>query len=430
MHTGRPRRFALPTLAATTAALAVAALTSAACDARPARANAPSSVVVAAANGPSTVTTGAALAGYRWQTLPDAPVTARDDAVGVWTGSQLLVWGGDINGHRYFANGAAYNPDLRTWTRLPHSPLSARANPAYVWTGSQLLIWGGTRGSHNLTDGALYNPRTRQWTKLPKSPVPSYGSASAYRVGSRVVLVTTPPARWAPSIRAAVLDPATATWSTLPSLHLSKHHRAYSVIGVSAGQRVFLWSAWAYDQTLKDGSGEVHAGVAGYTLRPGARSWSRNKLALAHGIAYQAFWTGKRVLLPSLDIWCGICPHPMAVNRTGLSLDPANGSRSTIAHGPVDDLGATYVWTGSALLGLDTTTEISGGGRPTYPGEAAAWNPRTHRWTTLASAPLYGGESAVHVWTGFGELVWGRMYNRHSHLSTHSGLEFAASYVR
>jgi hypothetical protein len=427
MTTSRPRRMALPALAI--AAVGIVAFTTVACGGAAAsagRGRATTTTISIASTASSVMTD----AGYSWHTLPDAPITARDDAAGVWTGSRMLVWGGDVNGSRYFADGAAYDPTTRRWTKLPKAPLTARANPAFVWTGKALLIWGGSRGSRNLTDGALYDPTTRTWTALPQAPVTPSGSATAYRVGSRVVLVSTSPGLSSRTIRAAVFDPATARWTGLPALHLSKRHAAYSVIGASAGQRIFLWSAWSYDKPSRSGSVSVYSGVDGYTLRPAARSWKRNHLGLTNGIAYQALWTGNRVILPALDIWCGICPHPMAMNRTGLLINPTNGKRAKIAHGPVDDLGASYVWTGSSLLGLDTTTSISGPGQHTRPGAAAAWNPHTGRWTRLPNAPLSSGQSAVHVWTGQSELIWGRMYNRRSRLSTHSGVELAQHYVR
>ena len=63
----------------------------------------------------------AALARYRWHTLPPAPITARSQAAGVWTGHDLLVWGGSTSTTSY-ADGASYDPAQRTWTRLPAAP--------------------------------------------------------------------------------------------------------------------------------------------------------------------------------------------------------------------------------------------------------------------------------------------------------------------
>jgi hypothetical protein len=55
------------------------------------------------------------------------------------------------------AGGEAYNPATRTWRQLPAMPFS-RADFAAVWTGSQVLVWGGYTTSENYTDGAAYTP--------------------------------------------------------------------------------------------------------------------------------------------------------------------------------------------------------------------------------------------------------------------------------
>jgi hypothetical protein len=48
-----------------------------------------------------------------------------------------------------------------TWTALPASPLRGRADPVAVWTGRQMIVWGGqtnTTPPNALTDGAVYTP--------------------------------------------------------------------------------------------------------------------------------------------------------------------------------------------------------------------------------------------------------------------------------
>jgi hypothetical protein len=41
------------------------------------------------------------------------------------------------------------------------APLRGRAGPAAVWTGSQMIVWGGTSQAPrytSFTDGAAYQP--------------------------------------------------------------------------------------------------------------------------------------------------------------------------------------------------------------------------------------------------------------------------------
>ena len=349
---------------------------------------------------------------FHWRVLPDAPIRAHGGAAGVWTGSQLLVWGGQgVHGHD-FATGASWTPATRTWARLPASPLSPRVAPASVWTGSSWFLWGGSAGAQGRqrpANGALYDPATRTWTSLPAAPVTSYGDAQAYLVSGKVVLVTTSEPASARQVRADVYNPATNEWAALPALHLSKRHASQQVTGVAAGNRIYLQSAWSYAVEHRHG-GAIHSGVDGYTLNPAAGTWTPNSIAPRLGtINYQALWTGSHVLLPDLDTWCGVCPHPPAMDRSGMSFNPATGTHRKIPHGPVDDLDPTYVYANGLLLAVNTEVTESGPGVDHQPGEAAMWDPATRTWTSLPPAPHAGYDNPVIVAAGPGVFVWGPM---------------------
>jgi len=92
----------------------------------------------------------------RWRTLPRID-TVRTEYGAVWTGRQILIWGGDtVKGTVLIppTHGVAYTPATGRWTALPKSPLRGRAGPIVVWTGRQMLVWGGTGASN----GARYSP--------------------------------------------------------------------------------------------------------------------------------------------------------------------------------------------------------------------------------------------------------------------------------
>jgi hypothetical protein len=349
-------------------------------------------------------------AAFHWTVLPHAPIAAHGDAAGVWTGSQLLVWGGQGgNGHDY-ASGASWTPATHSWSRLPRSPLSPRFAPASVWTGSSWFLWGGWAGSdgdRRPANGALYDPSTRTWTSLPPAPVTRYRDAQAYLVDRKVVLVTTSEQRSARRLRADIYDEATGTWTALPSLRLSKRHAIAQLTGVAAGTVIYLQSAWSYDIERKHG-GETRSGVDGYTLDPATGTWTPNTIKPQPGaISYQTLWTGSHVIMPALDIWCGVCPHPMAMNRTGLSVNPKTGKHRKIPHGPVDDLDATYVYNHGLLFGVNTEVTESGPHVHHRPGEAAAWNPATNTWASLPRAPHASYDDPVIVAADAGLFVWG-----------------------
>lgn len=102
----------------------------------------------------------------RWRALP--PMTyPRDGSASVWTGRQALVWGGGTissGGKVAPPHGEAFDPVTNRWSALPVSPLRGRADPLVVWTGTQMIVWGGYSldGKGTVfTDGAIYTPGRR-----------------------------------------------------------------------------------------------------------------------------------------------------------------------------------------------------------------------------------------------------------------------------
>ncbi len=91
----------------------------------------------------------------------------------VWTGTEMIVFGGFGEGSP-LADGARYDPALDSWQPLPPSPLQARLAHNMVWSDGAVLIWGGRQdGLTVLGNGASYAPSTNQWTQLPAAPIAS-----------------------------------------------------------------------------------------------------------------------------------------------------------------------------------------------------------------------------------------------------------------
>jgi len=79
----------------------------------------------------------------------------------VWTGTEMIVWGGSKPGFSYFNTGGRYNPTTNSWLPTPttNAPLTRDSHTA-VWTGDEMIIWGGYSGSTILNTGGRYNPTT------------------------------------------------------------------------------------------------------------------------------------------------------------------------------------------------------------------------------------------------------------------------------
>jgi Kelch motif len=99
----------------------------------------------------------------RWRWLP-AMEFSRSSFAAVWTGRQVLIWGGMTGTYaapKVPPHGVAYDAAAGTWSALPMAPLRGRGQPTAVWTGKQLIVWGGTTEVPEFayfTDGAAYQP--------------------------------------------------------------------------------------------------------------------------------------------------------------------------------------------------------------------------------------------------------------------------------
>src|SRR5437773_5961083 len=92
-----------------------------------------------------TPTPGCTVDTWAASSTTDAP-SGRSGHTAVWTGREMIVWGGSPNdGNTVLNTGARYNPATDSWT--PTSITNAPAGRYYhtaVWTGSEMIVWGGS----------------------------------------------------------------------------------------------------------------------------------------------------------------------------------------------------------------------------------------------------------------------------------------------
>jgi hypothetical protein len=128
--------------------------------------------------------------------IPDrwAPITttgapaARSLHTMVWTGTRMIVWGGQSAGNP-LATGAAYDPLTDTWTLISNvGAPGARDLHSAVWTGTEMLIIGGRTSTGATASGFAYNPAKDQWRALSNLGVQqSRYDAEAAWTGTRYV---------------------------------------------------------------------------------------------------------------------------------------------------------------------------------------------------------------------------------------------------
>ena len=167
-----------------------------------------------------------------WSPLPDAPITGRSQPAAAWTGEEFLVWGGTASGP--LGDGAAYDPATEEWRVLPPAPLSPRVPVVGVWTGRELVVWGDQSRKERARDGAAFDPAANRWRRLAPAPEP-LNLATGVWTGKELVVVgaALDDSNLADTdtARAVAYDPEADRWRTLPAPPLSPQASTAALTG-------------------------------------------------------------------------------------------------------------------------------------------------------------------------------------------------------
>lgn len=191
----------------------------------------PLSLALATAAVAVTAVTSAAAAAPRvhWHEMSDGPLSAREYATSVWTGKEVLVFGGD----RYpcapnakcvaptdppLADGAAYNPATNSWRKITDAPLPVpHASTAVAGTYVYALI----EPDYNLQTFAAqtqtfarYSIAKNTWKVLPR-PASQHANLTLAAVGDDLIAYSN--AKETANERDFVWDADDAKWRKLPA---------------------------------------------------------------------------------------------------------------------------------------------------------------------------------------------------------------------
>jgi len=156
-----------------------------------------------------------------WKLLPSSVLTGRREHMAVWTGTSMIVWGGNAAG-TIVDDGASFDPSTNRWTPIADSPLTARSLAAIGWSAAtgEVLIWGGCGTSSCSTvfaDGAAYKPSTNTWTKLPAAPIAGRGDMAYGMINGELVVTGGENAAGTGQPDGARFDPVTRFWTKFPA---------------------------------------------------------------------------------------------------------------------------------------------------------------------------------------------------------------------
>jgi hypothetical protein len=348
----------------------------------------------------SARSTAQRLADFTWSGAPAPPLSPRIAQGSVWTGTELLIWGGSQQdrGLASADDGAAYDPTTRSWTRMPASPLSRRNGSFAVWTGTTALFWGGG-GSTGLLDmnGASFDPSTRTWAVLPAAPLPTDAQRRQAIVWTGRQMVVIQPAA------SAAYTPATNSWTAMPTLPEVAGCEPFAITAAWTGSDVITWLA-GRPPTV---NGVTPSGFCyhAYSWTTGDRMWTD----VPGQSGYPSFPSGTAAHIDGRLLFLGglNCPPgvscPLRHFFDGTWLDTSSGTWTGLPQSYSGGSGPA-VWTGSAMVVFQTTAGATPGSSIAPPGVApgagAAFDPSRGTWTDLARCPIPYLTNASVTWTG------------------------------
>jgi N-acetylneuraminic acid mutarotase len=111
--------------------------------------------------------------GWTLTSTVNAP-DARNSHTAVWTGSEMIVWGGAGENYPFYLNtGGRYDPATDSWTPITINGAPApRSVHTAVWTGIEMIIWGGASYGGAVNTGGHYNPVTNSWKQSSTAGAP------------------------------------------------------------------------------------------------------------------------------------------------------------------------------------------------------------------------------------------------------------------
>ncbi|HEX9969144.1 MAG TPA: hypothetical protein VGB03_03320 [Acidimicrobiales bacterium] len=354
-----------------------------------------------------------------WNLAEPSPLgEPRRAASVVWTGREAIVWGGarlgvGDGGDLGSADGAAYDPAARRWRRIADAPIANRYRHKAVWTGREMIVWGGvvtgSGGRSDRPDGAAYDPATDTWRRIATSPLPG-PSRTSLDAGQAVVWTGREMIAWGRvfdggyATEGAAYDPATDRWrrvAALPEARQGPPELFATPEGVLASGRVA-----GVPKTLDPQRGELYRLTAEVDLYdPDTDTWKPlppSELSPRGGVG--PVWSGRELLVPGIATTQVADPYRITARYRP---DEQRWVDMAVAPAPPGFGLASKVWAGRELLLTGTVPD--GGPRSPYRKPVAyAYDPETDRWRDVPPPPddLFDDTSGRAVWTGSGVLLW------------------------
>ncbi len=345
---------------------------------------------------PAISTVASGCADDTWMAMPGTP-SARFSHTAVWTGSEMIVWGGWVNGQGT-NTGGRYNPSTDSWMAISmNNAPDGRFLHTAVWSGTEMIVWGGI-GNGTVNTGGRYNAETDSWTATSTINAPSarYGHTAVWTGREMIIwggysLLNT----------GGSYNPSNDRWTATSTTNAPEARRDHTAVWT--GREMIIWGGHGQGGGLNSG-GKYNPTTDRWIATTTGNAPSGREL-------HMTVWTGSEMI-----VWGGTGLFPL---NSGGRYNPSSDSwtATSFVNAPEARYSHTAVWSGSEMIvwgGLgDEQYSLNTGGR---------YNPIADTWTatsTVSAPARRSGHTAV--WSGSEMIVWGGLVSV-------GGLEFGGRY--
>ncbi len=345
--------------------------------------------------------------GGSWRSMPLPPLAAAERSSMVWTGAELLIWGGfDIEA---VERGARYDPALDVWSSLSRLGVAAaRFDHSTVWSGSEMIVWGGFDSTGNpLDSGGRYDPVTDTWQATGGTPPSPRGRHTAVWTGGEMIV-------WGghdnaePSVAGSFAsggryEPVGDTWQATGGTPPSPRgdHSA-----VWTGQEMLVFGGLS-------GCPACQVSNQAAVYDPLSDLWSAPFSPPSGGErwAHSAVWAGDRMV-----VWGGTATYEdsNACLADGLMIDPDASSSALLPAEGTPRCRHSAVWNGVEMIVWGGSDRVNVNLEAALPPEiptasGARFDLASGTWTTTPEGSFSPAAVQQHraVWTGEEMFLWG-----------------------
>ncbi len=324
-----------------------------------------------------------------WVPVTDynAPIV-RNAHTAVWTGTEMIIWGGN-NNTTTINSGGRYDPVSDTWTATSElGAPSPREEHTAIWTGTEMIVWGGKSGYSATYSGGIYDPESDSWRPMTSGPSSRWRHTAVW-TGSEMIVwggfnyIPYSGHYWYSD--GGIYEPLSDTWRWLSGPGERGYHSA-----VWTGSEMIIWGGvWG-------GSDGTNIRVDGYRYDPATGGWA-TMLALPFSPPYRptAVWTSREMIL-----WGGRDWNTGQDSKAGFRYSPSADSWVATSQfgAPSRRSFHTAIWTGREMVVWGGGTDNTGG---RYSPGSDSWLP------TSTDGPAEGRRNHALLWTGAELVYWG-----------------------